>query len=288
MRKDRGASAWRVCGAAILLFQAAAAAAASVERLLPDAPFPSARDYFEPVVADPAELGYGGRMVYPPGGPRLGEVMIGDYVGISRWRFGDWGAQLNLGGGAIGRFNLSTERNNLEAVDFTLKVPVDVFWRSGQVIRTEFWHTSSHLGDDYIGRVRPTLRKRAFDALRMIYSWTPSPWLRAYGGGSFAFNTVNLDGRGALQAGAEVFGPLFWGERAQLFLAQDLQTFERTRWNPAYNIRGGLRLSDETRIAAASLFMEYFTGRAYYLQFQEHHESHWGFGLRFEIGNPPP
>ena len=74
--------------------------------------------------------------------------------------------------------------------------------------------------------------------------------------------------------------------QAQLFLAQDFQAFERVQWNPSYNIRGGVRLSDSKHIAAASFFLEYFTGRQYYLQFLQAHESHWGFGLRFELGNP--
>ena len=260
--------------------------AARLEGIVPEQPFPSAREYYPPLAADPTEPAYGGRMIYPPGGARFGEITIGDHVGLTRWRLADrWNAQLNLGGGVMSRFNMSTERNSLEVVDFDLSVPLDIVFEPNQVLRLAYWHTSSHLGDDYIGREHPQQEKRAFDALKAMVSWTPSEALRFYGGGSFAFNQINLGGRGALQAGIEFMSRPVWGI-THLFLAQDLQSQERVGWNASYNIRGGLRWFDVKRIGAASLFAEYFTGREYYLQFQERRESHWGFGLRFEIGNP--
>ncbi|MBI4347834.1 MAG: DUF1207 domain-containing protein [Elusimicrobia bacterium] len=264
---------------------AVVAAAGTRNDLVPEA-LPSAREYFEPLMADPTEPSYGGRLIYPPGGARYGEVTVGDYVGLTRLRLGGLAAQLNLGGGAITRFNLTTKRNNLEVVDFSAGVPLDVSFGRGKTLRIGYWHTSSHLGDDYIERVRPPIRKRAFDAVKAMVTWTPFEWARAYAGGSLLFNTIHLRGRGAFQLGLETLSRPLWTPDARAFLAQDFQTFERVKWQPSYNIRGGLRWSDPKRIAAASVFMEFFTGRLYYLQFQELHETHWGFGLRFEIGNP--
>ncbi|MCX5787240.1 MAG: DUF1207 domain-containing protein [Elusimicrobia bacterium] len=255
--------------------------------IVPERPFPSAREYYPPLAADPTEPSYGARMIYPPGGARFGEITVGDYVGLTRWRLADrWNAQLNLGGGVTSRFNLSTERNSLEVTDFSFTLPLDIVLEpNNRVLRLAYWHTSSHLGDDFIGRVNPPLQKRAYDAFKGMLSYTPSDWLRVYGGGSYAFNQINLGGRGALQCGAELMSRRFWGIN-HLFLAQDLQSQERVAWNPSYNIRGGLKWFDARRIGAASLFVEYFTGHPYYLQFQQQRESHWGFGLRFEIGNP--
>jgi len=261
-------------------------AAMTPKELLPEVAFPSARDYFEPLTADPTELGYGGRMIYPVGGPRFGEIGIGDYVGLFRWRSGSWGVQLNLGGGVLGRFNLSTRRNNLEVADFTAAIPVDINYDGRHTLRMSYWHASSHQGDDYIARVKPAHLKRAWDLWRPLYSYTPTDRLRAYAGGGVAFNTVNIRGRTMFQCGLELATSSFWEGKGSLFLAQDLQAQERVGWNPSYNIRGGLRLTDEKRIAAASLFMEYYTGHQYVLQFFEAHESHWGFGIKFEIGNP--
>lgn len=270
-----------------LAWLAAPAAALDPEPLIPDVPFPSAREYFEPLLADPTEPSYGGRLIYPPGGARYGETTIGDYVGITRWKFGGgWNAQLNFGGGAISRFNLTTPRNSFEVVDFSAGVPLDIALEHDKVVRIAWWHTSSHLGDDYIQRVKPVVRKLTFDAMKVLLSWTPRRWLRGYGGGGYAFNSVHLDGRGTVQIGAELMSRPFWRTKPRAYLAQDFQAAERRGWNPSYNVRGGLRWTGEHGIAAASLFMEYFTGVPYYLQFKEMRESHWGFGLRFEIGNP--
>ncbi|MBI5202588.1 MAG: DUF1207 domain-containing protein [Elusimicrobia bacterium] len=270
---------------ALLALLLAAAGEAGAQGYIPE-PLTSAREYYEPLMADPTEPSYGGRLLYPPGGNRYGEVTIGDYVGLTRWKIFGVDTQLNIGGGAISRFNLSTRRNNLEVVDFSAGMPVDFHVAKGRTVRVAYWHVSSHLGDDYIQRIRPTLIKRAFDSVKTTLSWSPNEYARLYAGGSYAFNTVNLRGRGAVQVGFEALSRPFVKPSIRAFLAQDFQSFERVRWQPSYNIRGGLRWSDHKRIAAASLFLEYFTGRLYYLQFQEQHESHWGFGLRFEIGNP--
>lgn len=255
----------------------------------PSTPFPSSREYYEPLLADPAESSYGGRLIYPPGGARFGEVTIGDYVGLARFKVADrWNAQLNLGGGAISRFNLTTRRNNFEAIDFHAVMPVDIVLNRAHVVRVSYWHTSSHLGDDYIERLRPVARKLAFDAIKATLSWRPEERLRLYAGGGFAWNTVNLDGRAMIQLGAELRSRSFWRPTMRAFLAQDFQSAERVGWNPSYNVRGGVRWSGPNGVAAASVFTEYFTGVPYYLQFKEMRESHWGLGLRLEIGNMIP
>lgn len=274
-------------GLAAVFLALSAGRASAASPIIPERLFSSSRAFYRPLFADPTEPSYGGRLIYPPGGPRLGEITIGDYVGLTRWRLADrWNAQLNLGGGGIGRFNLTTKRNSLEVMDFKLVVPLDIAFDRDKVLRVAWVHTSSHLGDDYIGRVKPPiLKKRAFDEIRATLSLDPASWARAYAGGGFAWNQVNLGGRGSFQFGLELMSREFWRRYTRAFLAQDFQTSERVAWNPSYNIRGGLRWSDPDGNAAASLFMEYFTGRPYYLQFQELRESHWGFGLRFEIGN---
>lgn len=256
--------------------------------ILPDATFPSANDYFEPVLADPTELGYGGRYLLSVGGNRYGEVTIGDYVGLLRWglRDGHVGVQWNIGGGANARFNLSTTRNQLDIVDFTASSPVDVHWAGGHTVRVAPRHTSSHVGDDYIRRVGVLPVKRSEDMVELLYSYALSPMYRLYAGGSFAVNTVHTSDRGGLQCGTELHSRYYGDRRLQLFLAQDLQSWERVGWNPSYTVRGGVRFSDVKRIAAARVFVEYFTGRLLYLQFYGLHESRWSAGLNFEIGNP--
>lgn len=266
--------------AAILIWPAAAGTCS--ERA-----FPSSREFFNPLLADPMELAYGGRMLWARDGVRYGEVMMGDYVGLFRWTpRADVHVQLNLGGGGTGKFSLSTPQPQMDVLDFTGTIPIDVNVRKRHTLRAGFWHTSSHLGDDYIRRTAPVLRKRTTDRFRAIYSYDYSPLARVYGGASWAVNQVNIAGRRGVQGGLELRSAPFWNRAAQFYLAQDFQSFERVEWNPSYTGRVGARLTDDRRIAAANIFVEYFSGKQPYLQFFDRHETRWAVGLTFEIGNP--
>src|SRR5208282_5095958 len=219
------------------------------------------------------ELGYSGRYLFQVGGKRFGEVTIGDYVGILRWSLAPgWDMQWNMGGGVEARFDLNTSLNALDVADFTLAAPLDIHHDSS-TLRIGYWHTSSHLGDDYIGQTGTTVEKHSDDLIKAIYSYAPIEEIRLYGGGSYAFNVININGRSVLQGGIELVTPYFGDHRAQWFLAQDLQSFQRVGWNPNYTARAGLRLSDVKRIAAVKMFLEYFTGHYYFLQLYEQKES---------------
>ena len=89
--------------------------------------FPSAREFYYPLLADPSELGYSGRYLWQVGGQRYGEITVGDYLGLLRWKLApDWYAQWNIGGGVLGRFDMNTVRNALQVADYTACVPFDL------------------------------------------------------------------------------------------------------------------------------------------------------------------
>jgi len=248
---------------------------------------PSAQEFYYPLMADPTELGFSGRYFHQTGGADFSEVSLGDYLGVLRLRLpANWVMQLNVGGGVLARFDMSSVRNALEVADYTACLPLDIH-RGAHTIRMGYWHTSSHLGDDFI-KDNPgfVLQKRTTDSMKATYSYTPTDWVRAYGGGSYAFNAVNVGGRSILQGGLELLSPYFGGHSAQLFLAQDFQSLQRVHWNPAYTVRAGVRATNSRHYGAARLFVEYFTDHYYFLQLYEHSESHVGIGLSLEIGNP--
>lgn len=248
--------------------------------------FPSAREYYYPLMADPTELGYSGRYLWRVGSGRYGEITVGDYLGLLRWQLApDWQLQWNIGGGVLGRFNMNSVRNALEVADYTACVPLDLH-HDNQTLRFGVWHTSSHLGDDFLAKTNIIVQKRSNDLVRAMYSYDANKYMRVYGGGAYAVNVVNIVGRDELQGGLELFSP-YWGKhRAQLFLAQDFQTYQRQHWNPDYTARAGIRLTDTKHIAAAKVFIEYFTGHLYFLQLFEQTESRWGIGISLEMGNP--
>src|SRR5581483_11810883 len=114
--------------------------------------FPSAREFYYPLLADPTELGYSGRYLWQVGGLRYGEITVGDYLGLLRWKLSPgWYLQWNIGGGVLGRFDMNTVRNALQVADYTACVPFDLH-HEHHTVRMGIWHTSSHLGDDFIAK----------------------------------------------------------------------------------------------------------------------------------------
>ena len=154
--------------------------------------FPSAREFYYPLIADPTELGYSGRYLYQVGGGHYAEITVGDYLGLLRWQLpSDWIIQLNIAGGVLARFDMNTIRNALEVTDFTAGLPLD-FHHGDSTVRMGIWHTSSHLGDDFLKVNDVVIQKRSDDMLKVIYSYSPTKWLRLYSGGSYAFHVIVL------------------------------------------------------------------------------------------------
>jgi hypothetical protein len=249
--------------------------------------FPPSAQVFEPLSADPRELQYAVRAVTPVGHSSLGEAAIGDYLGVYRFAIGaDMVAQVSGGGGVFSRFELAAKGNDMQSADFFANVPFDI--RSGSWSgRFMIFHTSSHLGDDYLTANGIRTEKRAWDSLRWLGSYDGPCNTRLYGGYTYAFRTLPHHlGRSAAQSGVEwkssrtAEGPLQW------FLATDMQWWQRSAWKPMMTSQAGLRLgrgSGETR--GLTFFVEYTTGRRPEGQFFDQQESRWTLGTRFHLSS---
>ena len=246
---------------------------------------PSSKEYFWPLLADPTEPHYGVRLTMPAKRRRVGEIALGDTLGVYRFHSGATDVQLNLGGGVIGRFDVSKLTNDFQAADFTFALPVDVH-RGRHDLRLMYWHVSSHLGDDFIAHESPVLRKALTDELRWLYSFGPGR-LRFYGGHAWAFS-VSPHGsrRNRFHGGAEWSGRPFLNGRAHALLAGHLERLERAGPGLDLTLRAGVRVADEQRVGALTYFVEFFNGHLPYQQFTSRRETHGALGLRFEMGNP--
>lgn len=248
--------------------------------------FPPAHALFDPLIADPRELQFSLRMVTPVAGKNLGEAAMGDYLGVYQWNGSrrvkiQWG----VGGGAFGRFNLSTTTNDLQVVDFYGNVPIDWAWGRWSS-RFMIFHTSSHLGDDYLSGSREVLLKHSWDSLRWLAALRPVPSVRLYGGPYYVFRSLPKDDRLAWQSGVEWVLPKKWKNHFQPFFAADFQSWERNAWNPSLNVQAGLTLAGDTPSRRGiSLVGGYFTGPRPHGQFYPEKESSWFFGLRFDLTN---
>lgn len=244
---------------------------------------PPAHELFPPLLADPREIQNGVAIVSVHGDRARGEVMIGDLLGVYRMALGEGIlAQISGGGGVFARFNMEREQLDNEVADFQGLVPIDI--RCGKFSgRFGYQHVSSHLGDDFIKREGPLLTKAFHDSLRFLFAVNPTAGMRLYGGYTYHFRMAPIIKVHAVQGGIEITSPWRDGGHLQWFAAADLQSWERVQWNVSSTTRAGVQWARHPKGQAASVFVEYFTGKLLFDQFFRQHETHWMAGLRFYL-----
>ncbi len=246
---------------------------------------PSAHDVFQPLQADPRELQYALRAVLPVGHRTVGEAAMGDYLGLYRWDLGEEKSfQLSAGGGVFGRFDLSQKTNDLQTTDFYGNLPFD--FRAGDwSTRFMIYHTSAHLGDDYLKRAGRVTEKHAWDNIKWLLSYDVAPRLRLYSGYTYVFRTLPGGiGRHAIQGGFELKTKWMAQDHLQYYWANDFQAWERARWNPMVNSQIGFTMAKKAGDSrAVSIFIEYEAGRSPQGQFYLQKEARWNLGIQFHL-----
>jgi hypothetical protein len=246
--------------------------------------FPTAHELFEPLRADPRELQYALRLVVPVSHKVFGEAAVGDYFGLYRWSLDEGRAvQVGVGGGAFGRFDLTAKTNDMQVADYYGNVPFD--FRSGRwSARFLIYHTSSHLGDDFLSSTGQRTSKHSWDNLRWLLSFEPTSAWRLYGGYTYVFRSLPGSGRSALQGGLEWQSAYLAKNHVQLYWANDFQSWERTGWNPMFNSQAGVTFVNKPEDRRGiSLFVEFETGRQPHGQFYLQQETHWGAGVKLRF-----
>lgn len=237
---------------------------------------------FKPFMADQTYPSFGARLTGIVGSGKRAEVNMGDEFGIVALQLKD-GATIQFGamGGVAARFNISQVTNDFEVADFSLAFPVDYI--NGLFgLRAMYWHTSSHLGDDFIksnGILPGDISKHVTDDLRVLASYQVLAWLRVYGGAGHAFNLIpDTSKNNRLHSGFEASRAM---GRKSVFLASDLQAVQRFGWNPSFTGRVGGRYAGDK--SAVSGYVEFFSGRSLYLGLAGLQETHWSLGFTVEM-----
>lgn len=246
--------------------------------------FPEGGRLFKPFIADPTYPSYTVRMSWPLGeGPR-GEINIGEEFGIVSWQ--EDKVQLGILGGVAARFDISRITNDLEVADYTFALPLD--YSGGKwAARFMYWHTSSHIGDDYIKRHAGfAVRKNVTDEIRLYLDREFFSSLRVYGGAGYAMILLpHRHGRNRFQAGVE------WQTKpakdspgvGSFFSACDFQALERMGWQPSFSARAGWKKNKTSGQRAFSVFLEFFAGHLEYLGFMDRKETRFSMGISFEV-----
>ncbi|MDD4003978.1 MAG: DUF1207 domain-containing protein [Elusimicrobiaceae bacterium] len=232
---------------------------------------------FSPFAADLTQPAFAVRLTGVVGSNRLAEINMGDEFGIARWAAGRNRLQFGIMGGVAARFDISRVTNDFQVADFSLAFPID-YVADGWGLRATYWHTSSHVGDDYIisnGTLPAQLEKHVTDDFRLIGDYRPAAGLRLYGGLFYAFNIIpRTSDRWHAQCGME-------GEKRidshAWFAAVNLAAHAKYGWQPSFNSRAGWKYYGA--VSDAALFCEFFSGHLPYLALSDQTETHWSFGF---------
>lgn len=232
---------------------------------------------FSPFAADITQPAFGVRLTGVVGAGRLAEINMGDEFGVARWNFGANKMQFGVVGGVGARFDIARITNDFQVADFSVAFPVD-YVTDNWGLRAMYWHTSSHVGDDYIishGTLPTELEKHVTDDIRLIGDYRPVAGLRLYGGMYYAFNIIpHTSDRWHTQCGVEGEKRV---ENHAWFAAANLAAHAKYKWQPSFTSRAGWKYYGQK--SDASLFAEFFSGHLPYLSFSDQTETHWSFGF---------
>lgn len=169
------------------------------------------------------------------------------------------GLVVGVQGGVFGRFSLHNVERDLIGTDWLITVPL-VLRRGDHWFELEYFHMSSHLGDEYSQRFDLAGINYSRDAVRGLAFLQVVSVVGIYGGGGWAYNVHPDDAkRWTAQLGAE-FLDRTSDKFASPYAALDLELEQATDWKPRVNVQIGALLprlipGRESRFAA-----EFLTG----------------------------
>ncbi|NIM50133.1 MAG: DUF1207 domain-containing protein [Gemmatimonadales bacterium] len=230
-------------------------------RLLPD------RSLLPKLVAGPREPATAAKLVFVANSPtRFGEVLEGEAaIGGSLPAYllagqtQQDGLVVGVEGGVFARFNMETKERDLIATDWIFAVPL-VLHRGEHWFRLRYYHTSAHMGDEYLERFELQRVDFARDELEALAYVRIGSGLGVYGGGGWAFR---VDPTGAkrltVRGGAELealalLGPL------RPYAAADVQLEQDNDWEPRLNLQAGLRFLPFNGQRGVRIAIELLTG----------------------------
>jgi len=179
---------------------------------------------------------------------------------------------------AFARFGLQLTERELINTDWLFTVPVFRITRSGW-LRVQYFHTSSHRGDEYIRRFEDAGVHFARDAVEFLALQAVTPALDLYGGGGFGYNVHPAgSGRWWFRSGAVLQAdrnPDAWAPMASL----DLDFDQEAGWTPRWTLQAGAWLPEVRDRRRIRLMVELLTGPTPMGQFFPARATQLGFGI---------
>jgi hypothetical protein len=248
---------------------------------------PSGR-LFEPLIADPRtphfSIGYQNylhdnqleNVVAVSLGTTMG-LYENNFFGAGRWQFAVQGAVFAI-------FDLDAPSFDLVNADYWLGLPFTYRVNSFSA-SLRLFHQSSHLGDEFLLRVKPDRVNVSYEGVELKLSQDFfKRILRIYGGGSYLphRNPPEIE-EWAAQAGIELRSPRgLLSKHVKPVCGFDAQVREESDWNVDYSARAGVQFdSEKLRDRQLQIMLEYYNGRSPNGQFFVKRVEYWGIGFHF-------
>jgi hypothetical protein len=227
------------------------------------------------------------QLVSESSGGSFWDPTLGGRVGLFRYGNDDplrpQGWQLDVEGAALARLTLDDMRD-LDMVDFRGGVPLTYGIDNWQ-FKLGYYHSSSHLGDEYAIRIPGSLDDRinyVRDALILGASWCPVDYIRLYAEGAYAFNATGGAEPWEFQFGAEFARAGVTGSGGTPFLAFNSHLREEHNFGGDFNIESGWLWRNQSghtlRVGAF-----YFNGKSSQYQFYDDSQQQTGGGVWYDF-----
>ena len=172
-----------------------------------------------------------------------------------------------------------------QTVDFFGNLPIEV--RRG-IFSGKFmiFHTSSHLGDDYIRRTDNLGFRYSNEGLKALLSAEPCEEIRVYTGATQLIHAIPGPDRVSVQEGVELTSPElgFWKDYpAHAYIAEDLKSKQAVRWNTDSRTVAGIKIGFKGTTRAMRMYVGYFTGHSPYGQFFLQREHYADIGIALDL-----
>lgn len=153
-----------------------------------------------------------------------------------------------IAAGAFSRFDLESSSQYFVEIHYRVGFQLRGRYR-GIAFRTELYHVSSHLGDEYLvvtGRERISTSR---EGVELLLELAPLPGLFVYGGpGWLIYSSRGFD-RPSLRGGLEWEINRAPKRSVAPFFAADLSAWGELDWDPMVSLEGGVHIGRHVRLA---------------------------------------
>jgi hypothetical protein len=178
-----------------------------------------------------------------------------------------------LAAGVFSRFDLESSQNEFIEIHYRVGFQLRARYRS-VAARVEFYHSSSHLGDEFLlsSGLEPIDVSR--EAFELLLQTAPLPWLLVYGGGGVIVRSSDPLRRPSARAGVELMSAP--RSRTRLYLSAEAAGWAEQDWEPMVSAEAGVALGEHSRVGIL-----FGTGPSRAEQFFQETETLIGLGFSF-------